>query len=372
MYNRLPLDGRDGMSMMASGSIPTVSVVMPVYNEAAYAKAAIESVLRQTLTDLELVLVDNGSTDATPEILRQISDPRVRLFRNERNLGSAVAGNQAVRNSKAALIARMDADDIALPHRLAVQVAAFAARPELALLGGQVCHVDQSGRTLLRRFAPRAVTPVGIAWQSLFGSPFIHSTTMFRRESFEAAGGYDERMQRSADFALFSRIQATGCVANLPDVLTRLRHLERPVLHDDTYDRLVRAVIAENARRYLGIQSADEDLALLITAWPEYCLWLRGAQMPNVESAHTALSGFISAFRDRFRELHPDPAGDREIALDVKFVRCVAAWDAISRRREGALRLARDSFIRAPLFAAGFFARRLADRRIARLLRSRL
>lgn len=352
--------------------MPTVSVVMPVYNEAAYVKAAIDSVLQQTRTDLELVIVDNGSTDTTPEILRQISDPRVRLFRNERNLGSAVAGNQAVRKSRAALIARMDADDIALPHRLAAQVAAFSARPELALLGGQVCHVDQSGRRLLRKFAPRALTPVGIAWQALFGSPFIHSTTMFTRESFEAAGGYDERMQRSSDFALFSRIQATGCVANLPDVLIRLRHIERPVLQDVTYDRLVRAVIAENARRYLGFQSADDYLARLIAAWPDFCLWLRGAETPDVESEHAALSEFISVFRHRFRELHPDPAGDREIALDVKFVRGVAAWYALSRRRAGALRLARDSFIRAPLFAVEHLARQLADRRIARLLRSPL
>ena len=348
--------------------MPTVSVVMPVYNEAAFVEAAIQSVLRQTLTDLELVIVDNGSTDQSPEILRRISDPRVRVFRNPRNLGSAAAGNRAVRESRAALVARMDADDIALPHRLEKQLAAFTAQPKLALLGAQARHFETRG-PLLVAIAPRAVTRRGIAWQSLFSSPFVHSTVMFTRESFEAVGGYDERMQRSSDFALFSRIQTKYQVANLPDALVRFRHAPRPLLLDREYDRLVRSVIEHNARHVLQPESADAHLRQLIAEWPDFCLMLRGAQMPGLPLERARLSEFISAFRARVRELHADPAADREIAVDAKFVLCSHAWEAAWRRRPAALRLARESFVQAPLFASWFLVRQLADGAFRRLQR---
>lgn len=339
---------------------------MPVYNEAEFVETAIQSVLRQTMTDLELVIVDNGSTDHSPEILRRFRDPRIRVFRNPRNLGSAAAGNRAVRESRAALIARMDADDIALPHRLEKQVAAFAAEPKLALLGAQVRHFDARG-LLLRSIAPRAVTKRGIAWQSLFNSPFIHSTVMFTRESFESAGGYDERMQRSSDFALFSRIQANYHVANLPDVLGRFHHAPRGPLLDKEYVRLVRDVIEHNARHALEPESADADLRQLIAEWPDVCLMLRGAQVPSAQLERARLPDFISAFRNRLRELHDDPPGDREVALDAKFVLCSHAWDALRGRRTSALRDVRDSFMHVPFFAFQFLVRQLADAAFRRL-----
>jgi glycosyltransferase involved in cell wall biosynthesis len=335
--------------------VPTVSVVMPVYNEAAFVEAAIQSILRQTVSDLELVIVDNGSTDDSPEILRRINDPRVRAFRNPHNLGSAAAGNRAVRESRGPLIARMDADDIALPHRLEKQLAAFAAQPKLALLGAQVRHFDARG-PLLRWIAPRAVTRRGIAWQSLFNSPFIHSTAMFTRESFEAAGGYDERMQRSSDYALFSRIQVKFPVANLPDVLVRFRHAPRALLVDRAYDALVRNVIEQNARHFLEPESADPHLRQLIAEWPDVCLMLRGAQ------TSVRLPEFIAAFRARFYELDRDPAAHREIARDAKFELCSHAWAAVRHRQQGAARLVRESFVHAPFFAAEFLVRELANR----------
>ncbi len=366
MGERFAVAGRCAMS--ASGRVPTVSVVMPVYNEAAFVDAAVQSVLRQTLSDLELVIVDNGSTDHSPEILRRIRDPRVRVIRNPRNLGSAAAGNQAVRESRAALIARMDADDIALPHRLEKQLAAFAVQPKLALVGAQVHHFEASG-PLLRSVAPRAVTRRGIAWQSLFSSPFIHSTVMFTRESFETAGGYDERMQRSADFALFSRIQAKYQVANLPDVLVRFRHAPRAPLLDLAYDRLVRNVIEQNARHALQPESADGHLRQLISEWPDFSLMLRGVHTSSSTLERDRLFEFISAFRDRFRDLYDDPAADRDISRDAKFVLCNHAWEAVRRRRPSATRLARDGFGRAPLFASRFIVRLIVDGVIRRLRR---
>jgi len=358
--------GSDPMS--GSGRVPTISVVMPVYNEATFLEAAIQSVLRQTMSDLELVIVDNGSTDHSPDILRRISDPRVRVFRNPRNLGSAAAGNRAVRESRATLIARLDADDIALPHRLETQLAAFAARPTLALVGAQARHFEAAG-PLLRKIAPRALTARGIAWQCLFGSPFIHSTVMFRRESFETVGGYDERMQRSSDFAMFSRIQAKYRVANLSDVLVRFRHAPRDRLVDNAYVRLVRTVIEHNARHALEPESADRHLRQLIAEWPDFCLMLRGAPMANVRLERARLPEFIAAFRTRFRQLHGDPTAHREIARDANFVLCTHAWEDVWCRGLSAVSLARQTFVRAPLFASEFLVRELANGAARRLLR---
>jgi glycosyltransferase involved in cell wall biosynthesis len=342
---------------------------MPVYNEAPFVEAAIESVLRQTTRDFELVIVDNGSTDESPEILRRIRDPRVRVFRNSRNLGSAAASNRVVRESRARFIARMDADDIALPDRLEKQLAAFASQPKLALLGGQVHHFGGGSGPLLRCFAPRAVTRSGVAWQALFSSPFFHSTVMFTREAFEAAGGYDERMQRSSDFALFSRMQANSHAANLPDVLVRFRHLPRGLLLDGEYDRLVRKVIEGNAEYALQTRSADSRLQQLIAEWPDFALMLRGAQASSSPREMARLPEFISGFRDRFRELYDDPAGDREIARDAAFVLCSHASTAARLRRRSALRLARAGFAHSPRVACEFFSRQVADAAARRLWR---
>jgi hypothetical protein len=110
----------------------------------------------------------------------------------------------------------MDAGDIADTQRLEKQFAAFAGDPQLALVGGQAHTVGARGRSLLQPPAPKPLTAVGIKWQSLFGSAFIHSTVMFKREAFDAVGGYDERMQRSSDFSMFSRMQERYRAINLP------------------------------------------------------------------------------------------------------------------------------------------------------------
>jgi glycosyltransferase involved in cell wall biosynthesis len=344
----------------AGRTTPSVSVVMPVYNEAEYVEQAIQSILRQTHTDFELVIIDNGSSDASPDILGRIRDPRVRVFRNPHNLGSAAASNRAVRESRAELIARMDADDIALPHRLERQLAAFAASPDLALVGGQVRHFE-GRRPLLRCFAPRARTAGGIAWQSMFASPFFHSTVMFTRASFDAAGGYDERMQRSSDFALFSKIQMQHAVANLPDVLVGFRHLPRKLLHDAEYDSLVRSVIDRNTEHVLAIHSSDDRLRRLAKEWPEFALMLRGARTALPASERGRLPEFLSAFRTRLRELDHEQVALREIAADCDFLLCSQAWDAIRMRIPAAATLARHALVAAPMCAARFVTGQLTD-----------
>jgi glycosyltransferase involved in cell wall biosynthesis len=350
-------------------AMPAVSVVMPVYNEARFVGVAIQSILEQTFSDFELVVVDNGSSDDSALVLSRLTDSRIRVFRNEKNLGSAAASNRAVRESTAPLIARMDADDIAFPRRLEKQVEAFNARPTLGLLGGQVDHF-QDGVSLRGRFAPRALTPVGIAWQSLFESPCIHSTLMFRRECFDTSGGYDERFQRSSDFALISSIRQRYPVANLPDVLVRFRHGDRTPLRDSSYNMLVRDLIGRNARSLLEPESAGARLQALVSAWPDFALMLRNAVPPESPRAHEQLPEFLLAFAARVRELHRIPAAVREVENDARFKLCSYAWEAVRSRRPSAPQLVRASVVSAPLFSSIFAVRQVADAVARRAVRS--
>src|SRR5262249_27985914 len=129
--------------------LPLVSVVMNVRNGAAYLQRAIDSVLTQTLHDLELVIVDDGSSDTTPAIIAAAAaaDPRVRAFRQE-PAGISVAGNRGVAEARSDLIARLDADDIALPDRLERQAAWLEAHREVAVLGGWITGIDPQDRKL--------------------------------------------------------------------------------------------------------------------------------------------------------------------------------------------------------------------------------
>lgn len=201
---------------------PRVSVVMTVYNGAPFLRAAVDSLLTQSFADFELVVIENGSADGSPEILAAYDDPRVRVTRRERNIGRTPALNEALRRTRGELIAVLDADDVALPDRLARQTAHFERRPETVLLGGRYVplYVDgTSGPPAGEPFDHAALLDALAA-----GNPFCHSAVMFRRAAAVAAGGYDETCVYGQDYALWIALSRLGEIALLPgEPLVRLR-----------------------------------------------------------------------------------------------------------------------------------------------------
>lgn len=180
--------------------MPLISVVMPVHNAAATVARAVASIEAQTCGDWELVAVDDGSTDASRELLLELgaSDARVRVLTIARG-GIVAALNAGLEAATGELVARMDADDESHPERLAAQAAALAARPEVGLVG---CQVDYGGdRERTRGYALHVdwlnalVTPEAIALNRFVESPFAHPSVLFRRELVEEHGGY-----RGGDF----------------------------------------------------------------------------------------------------------------------------------------------------------------------------
>jgi len=206
----------------APARVPAVSVLVAVRNCASYLPLALESLAAQSFEDLEIIVVDNGSSDETPYILRAWSrrEPRLRTFRVARP-GLARCLNFAASKARAPLLARLDADDIALPNRLAAQIEAMDARPALALLGSAAELIDSQGRRI-----GAIDRPVGDSELRAFqrdGCGFVHSSVMMRREAFAAAGGYRKGLNLAEDYDLWLRIAERGEIGNLPDRLVRYR-----------------------------------------------------------------------------------------------------------------------------------------------------
>jgi glycosyltransferase involved in cell wall biosynthesis len=204
------------MTRGGHGGTPPISVLMCVYNGAPLVGQAVASVLAQTHGDLELIVVDDGSTDGTPDVLAAVADPRLRVQHQTRT-GLTRALNRALAVARGPLVARLDADDVALPERLARQRAFLAAHPEVGLLGTAAREEDPGGGR------PRIVQPptadAALRRALIRANPFVHSSVMVRRELLERAGGYDERLAVAQDYDLWMRLARLTGLANLSDVL---------------------------------------------------------------------------------------------------------------------------------------------------------
>jgi GT2 family glycosyltransferase len=200
---------------------PLVSVIMTVYNDERFVAEAIDSILGQSWTHFEFIVVDDASTDNTPAILRKYEDPRILILTGEKNLGPYGAANRGLAVARGALIARMDADDVSLPRRLELQVRRFQEQPSLVLLGTSFQYIDEQGRIL-----DTAIMPTGNAeLQERLedGNLFAHSAVMVRREAMAAVGGYREFFPVSQDYDLYLRLAELGEIANLPEPLGLVR-----------------------------------------------------------------------------------------------------------------------------------------------------
>lgn len=199
---------------------PRVSVVMGVYNGERWLHEAVDSVLGQTLDDFELIVIDDGSTDSTAEILEAYRDPRLRVTRQPQ-AGLTVSLNRLARQASAPLVARLDADDVALPERFARQVAFLDAHPEVGLLGTGCHDVDPAGRALRTYRPPEGDSEIRRAL--IRRNPFVHSSVMARRDALERAGFYDETLPVAQDYDLWVRLSRVTRMANLPEPLVLRR-----------------------------------------------------------------------------------------------------------------------------------------------------
>ena len=255
--------------MAMAAASPQVTVLLPVRNGSAHLSAALDSIFAQTFSDFELLVIDDGSTDRTPEMLRAVSDPRLRVVTNPQNIGLVPTLNRGLELARGEFVARQDHDDISLPERLQKQVRYLQAHPDCVLLGTEAVQTDARGRKAFRLLRPRDAED--IRWYLCFDNAFIHSSVMFRRERVrQEFGGYAPSFH-SEDYALWSRIARARPTANLPEPLLLYREHGSSVTGSMSpadaaaFDEATTAIRGENLGAVFGEQARVEDARLLST-----------------------------------------------------------------------------------------------------------
>ena len=208
---------------------PLISVVMPVHNGLPFLHESIETILSQTLTDFEFVILDDNSTDDSLVALREWEkrDPRISVYTSTEPPGLTTSSNAVIAKARASVIARMDADDLCEPERLARQWQVMSMDPRIAVVGTLCDGIDARGRRVRPRDRWRLMR------RSVF-PPFPHGSAMMRRSVLEAVGGYRVASDGYEDQDLFRRMAICGAVVTLPEVLYHYRyHSQSSSLNND-------------------------------------------------------------------------------------------------------------------------------------------
>ncbi|RKY31599.1 MAG: hypothetical protein DRP67_02325 [Candidatus Omnitrophota bacterium] len=252
---------------------PKVSVIMAVYNGEKYLKECIDSILNQTFSDFEFIIINDGSTDKTEEILQDFKDERIRIVNNKENLGLTKSLNIGLSISKGKYIARIDVDDIALPQRLEKQVKFLDENQDVGLVGTWFYVIDEEGKIIGKEKYP--INDAEIRKVLLKGNPFFSSSVMFRKECIEKAGKFREEFIRAQDYDLWLRISEKYKVANIPEFLCMRRYHPDAITvikkrEQEKFGKLAQ-ILAEERRLYgkdsLEIPEKREKILKLIESF---------------------------------------------------------------------------------------------------------
>ena len=240
------------------GDVPLISVVMPVHNSGPFLEESVRSLLGQSLSDFELILGDDGSNDGSGALLDRLAgeDARIRLLRRPAKSGLANSANWVVGEARAPLVAIAHGDDVSFPRRLERLAGLLQRHPEASAAATPAVGIDEAGRP---------VQPANL-WRLLHASPFApfaHSSVMFRRAAFDAAGGYRARCDYWEDLDLWWRMADLGPILVLPEPLVGYRHWEGSVRGSEGVSETERALglMYRCADRYWRHEDYDELLA---------------------------------------------------------------------------------------------------------------
>lgn len=283
---------------------PAVSVVLPVYNGAAYVQSAVLSILGQSWTDFELIIINDGSKDASGEIVDALCDARIRVF-HQQNRGLAATLNRGIELARGRYIARQDQDDLSLPERFARQVAYLDANPDCVLLGtaAEIWVGDHADG----RAHDHPTDHAALAFELLFNNPFVHSSVMMRRDAVLAVGGYttDPARQPPEDYELWSRLARYGRVANLPERLLVYREVPASMSRTGPNPFLTRLVMlcTENLAMLVGDEAPVGDLKA-IASLTHSTEEVPASALPPIKR----LCGWVRLAAQRIAQGRPDAA----------------------------------------------------------------
>jgi glycosyltransferase involved in cell wall biosynthesis len=200
---------------------PKVSVLMTCYNAASTIEESVRSVIAQTFSNWELVLVDNCSTDDSMAIVRQIGDARIRITQLESNHGRTPALNFGLNNARGEYLAILDADDLSTPDRLQLQVDSLDNNPNIVLIASWYRNINSGGELINEVKTP--TQHLDLVRRLAFDNVIVNSSSMFRLASAKAVGGYEVKFSYAQDFALLLALSQTGKFAITPKFITDIR-----------------------------------------------------------------------------------------------------------------------------------------------------
>lgn len=249
---------------------PKVSVLMSVYNGSRYLRESIDSILNQTFSDLEFIIIDDCSTDDSRDIISEYAekDQRIVLITNPKNIGLTKSLNKGLKIAKGEYVARQDADDISLPNRLAKQVSLLDKQLEVALVSCEIEYINSEGHTIGKD--QEACVPELVAWYLLFYNRLAgHSQVIFRHQLAMNLGGYSESYRYSQDYEFWCRIVKVGKIFILPEILLQQRRHNQSISLAKSSEQESYALtqVKRNISELIGQEISLEEAKYLMKFW---------------------------------------------------------------------------------------------------------
>lgn len=321
---------------MSNDINPKVSVIMSVYNGEKYLREAIDSILNQTFTDFEFIIINDGSTDKTKDILESYFDPRLRIIHQE-NVGLTESLNRGIGIARGKYIARQDADDISLPRRLELQLTYLERHPQVALLGTWARTIDKDGNAIKEMRYP--TNPNFLRWRMLFNNNLIHSSVMFNAEKIRQLGGYNIDLARAQDYDLWLRIMMRHEIAQLSEVLLQWRDHPKNITstYSEDQENVADWVVWSNIQNLLKRDVAIKEVKNL-----------RAISDNGPVSSSVFLNSTSDILHDLFdciiKRWHPNSEDTQMIARDYSMLMITIASINANLRREGTLNILKKAF----------------------------
>ncbi len=295
-----------------------ITVLMPTYNGSKHIRTSIDSVLSQTFSDFELLIVNDGSTDNTLDIITSYNDCRIRVITNERNIGITKSLNRGLAKARGEYIARLDDDDVSMPERLQKQYDFLNKHTDIVLVGGWAEHIDKNGDIIRVRKTP--TDPLVIRYELLYSNCFYHSAIMFRKQEILDIGGYNEEFKHAQDYELFSRLINNHKLANIPEVLIQYRMNPNSIVSTQKSQKIVHANALATIRnlisRYQNLTDDDFDIFInaIILKKPKRILSLK--EITNAYRIHKKIfDSYVSARPQDKQTLLPHYNRRRDLML---------------------------------------------------------
>jgi glycosyltransferase involved in cell wall biosynthesis len=288
---------------------PKISVILPVYNAQTYLQESIQSILSQSFSDFELIIINDGSTDQSLEIIQSYTDDRIKLI-NQSNAGLPISLNRAIAIAKGQYLARQDADDISLPTRLAEQTAYLDEHPTCALLGSWAKILVDNTPT--DRALQHPYKNGDIQLKLLFFNCFVHSSVMIRKSALEKSGLYPEEREKfpPEDYDLWLRIAKDFEVANIPKALLQYRELSNSISRTKLQIMQDRAELMSlhAIKDILGRAFVDADIADLLKG-------MTSQTLPTNQTKRRLYAQMLNALAEHKKNLFPQSSAQIELSL---------------------------------------------------------